>query len=197
MKATELLLFGVAGWCAIGLTGIAASLFRGRRSEALRHAGSLALVGGIYLLVLLGVSLTQEQKVIPIGQDDCFDEMCFAVVGVGEAPGLVAGEDARVERVSIRVANHGHSAEDETRISAYLVDSRGRRSEPLPGLSGNSLNGRVAAGSQMLSQPMFQVAANASGLGLVFTHGSWQPRQLLIGDSDSIAHRRTVVALGK
>ena len=42
-------------------------------------------------------------------RDQCFDEMCFAVVGVTEVPGLVAGDDGKVERVSIRVTNHGHS----------------------------------------------------------------------------------------
>jgi hypothetical protein len=197
MKVTELLLYGVAGWCSIGAVGIAISLSKGRRPEALKHASSLAVVMGVYLLVLLGVSVAQRQRVVPIGQDQCFDEMCFAVVGVDEVPGLVAGDDSRVIRVAIRVTNRGHSAQAEGSIEAYLVDSRGRASEPMAGLSGNRLNGRVAGGSQMLSQPMFRVAKDSTGLGLVFTHGSWQPRRLVIGDSDSLAHRQTVVALGK
>ena len=86
--------------------------------------------------------------------------------------------------------------ESEGRIEAYLIDSRGRIWEPLAGLSGNRLSGRVAGGSQMLSQPMFRVAKDSMGLGLVFTHGSWHPRRLVVGDSDSLGHRRTVVGLG-
>ncbi len=197
MKAAELLLFGVAGWCVIGAVGIAVSLAKGRRQEASRHAAWLALVAGIYLLAVLGVSVAQKQRIVLMGQDQCFDEMCFAVVGVTEVPGLVAGDDGKVERVSIRVVNHGHSAEAEGLIQAYLVDSRGRISEPLPGLSGNRLNARVAAESQMLSQPMFRVAGDATGLGLVLTHGSWQPGRLVLGNSDSLAHRRTIVTLSK
>ena len=197
MKLAELLLYGVAGWCAIGAAGVAISLVRGRRPEALRHAFSLALVAGIYLLVLLGVSVVQKKKVVPIGQDQCFDEMCFAVVGVDEVPGLVAGDDGRVVRVAIRVTNHGRPAKAESLIEADLVDSRGRVSEPLPGLSGNRLNARVAGGSQMQSQPMFRVAKDSAGLGLVLTHGSWQRRRLMIGDSDSIGHPPTIVALGR
>jgi hypothetical protein len=197
MELTELLLFGVVAWCGIGLAGIALSLARDRRAEALRHSVWLALVAGVYLLVLLGVSGTQRQKVVPMGRDQCFDEMCFAAVGVDEVPGLVAGDDARVVRVAIRVTNHGHSAESERLIEAYLLDSRGRVWPPLAGLSGNRLNGRVAGGSEMVSQPMFRVAKDSTGLGLVFTHGPWQPGRLVIGDSDSLGHRPTVVPLGR
>ncbi len=58
------------------------------------------------------------------------------------------------------------------------------------------LTGRVGAGAEMMSEPVFKVAADASGLELVFTHGRWQPGVLVIGDSDSWGHRRTVVELG-
>jgi hypothetical protein len=197
MRVTELLLFGVVAWCAIGAIGIAISLIRERRAEALKHTVWLALVAGAYLLVLLGVSVFQKQQVVRIGQDQCYDEMCFAVVGVDEVPGLEAGDDSQVVRVAIRVTNRGHSAEAEGMIEAYLLDSRGRVWEPLAGLSGNRLNSRVAGGSQMLSQPMFRVAKDAAGLGLFFTHGSWQPGRLVVGDSDSLGHRPTVVPLGR
>lgn len=197
MKVTELLLFGVNGWCGIGAVGVAISLARGRRAEALKHTASIAVVAGSYLLVLLGVSVMQKQKVVPAGQDQCFHEMCFALTGVDEVPGLVVGDDGRVVRVTIRVANRGHSAAAERSISAYLVDSRGRVWEPLAGVSGNRLNSSVAGGSRMVSQPMFRVAGDSEGLGLVFTHGRWQQRRLVIGDSDSLGHRKTVVGLGR
>jgi hypothetical protein len=49
----------------------------------------------------------------------------------------------------------------------------------------------------VVSEPVFKVAANASGLGLVLTHGRWQPGVLVIGDSDSLLHKKTVVELGR
>jgi ABC-type uncharacterized transport system substrate-binding protein len=55
----------------------------------------------------------------------------------------------------------------------------------------------VAAEASVVSEPVFEVAANATGLGLVFTHGWRQPGVLVIGYSDSLLHRRTVVALGR
>jgi hypothetical protein len=197
MRVAELVLLAVAGWITIGIAGTLLSLARGRGAEAARHAAWIAVVAGVYLLVLLGVSATQRQRVVPLGQDQCFDEMCFAVVGVEEVPGLVAGDHGRVVRVTVRVANHGHQAEAEGQIEAYVVDSKGREWAPLAGLSGNRLNARVAGRSQMLSQPMFQVASDARGLGLVFTHGNWQPGRLVVGDSDSIGHAKTIVALGR
>jgi len=197
MRVAELGLLAVAGWIAIGVAGTSVSLARGRRAEAARHAAWIAVVAGAYVLVLLGVSATQRQRVVPLGQDQCFDEVCFAVARVDEVPGLVAGDDGRVVRVTVRVANHGHHAEAEGSIEAYLVDSKGREWGALPGLSGNRLNARVAGGSAMLSQPLFRVAVDSKGLGLVLTHGNWQPGRLVIGDSDSLGHRRTVVALGR
>ena len=197
MKVTELLLYGVAGWSGIGVVGVGISLARRRRAEAKKHSAWIAAVAGVYLLVLLGVSLGQQQKAVAIGQDQCFEEMCFAVTAVDEVPGLVVGDDSRVVRVTIRVTNRGSTSRADEAISAYIADSRGRKWEQLAGLSGNRLNARVASGGQMVSQPMFRVAKDAAALGLVFTHGAWQPRRLLIGDSDSLGHRKTMVALGR
>ncbi len=197
MRVTELLLYGVAGWCSIGLVGVVISEMRGRRKEAIRNSLWIAAIVGTYFAVLLGCSAIQPQKVIAIGQDQCYATMCFTVTAVDEVPGLVAGDEGRVVRVAIRVANHGPSGDAETLLFPYLTDSKGRAWEPLPGLSGNRLNQRVASGGQLVSQPMFRVAINSTGLGLVLTHGNWQRRRLVIGDSDSLGHRRTVVDLGR
>ena len=197
MNLREGLLLAVAGWCGIGVAGITISLLRNRRAEAVRHLAWLAAVALLYLAAVLVVSTLQKQKIVPVGKDQCFGEMCFAVVAVDEVPGLVAGDDSRVVRVTVRVTNRGSSAETERLIEAYLVDGQGRQWESLPGLSGNRLNARLAGGSQMLSQPMFRVAGSSSGIGMVFTHGPWQWRRMVIGDSDSLLHKRTKVSLGR
>lgn len=197
MKIAVWLFYGVAGWCAIGVMGSILSIAKGRRAEALKNAAWVAVVGGFYLLTLLAVSTFQRQRVVAIGQDQCFDSMCLRVTGVDEVPGLVAGSPDRVIRVHIEVANHGNAAAEEGAVRAYLLDSRGRQWFALPGLSGNRLTSRVSGRSEIVSQPMFRVANDATGLGLVLTHGSWQPRQFILGDSDSLAHRPTIVALGR
>ena len=195
MKLTGLLFFAVVGWTGLGAVGVLISLARGRRAEAIRHSAWLAAVLGLYLVILLTVSVVQPQRVLSIGQDQCFDKMCFAIVGADEVPGLITGDTSRVVRVSVRVSNRGGSSNSDKLVRAYLTDSKNRIWLPLPGVSGNRLSARVAGGSEMFSQPMFRVASDSDSLALVFSHGNWQRGRLTIGDSDSIAHRPDLVQL--
>jgi hypothetical protein len=132
-----------------------------------------------------------------IGEPQCFDEMCFTVTGVEEVPGFLIKDGRRLVRVSVRVTNRGRKAQSEGLIWAYLVDAQGRRWEESPGVNGVGLTARVTGGNSVVSEPVFKVAADATALRLVFTHGYWQPGVLVIGDSDSWLHRRTVVKLDR
>ncbi len=200
MTFRELLMLAVVGWTGIGILGVCLSLKRGERARAGYGARWIAGVWVVYLTVLVGVSLSQRQRVVPLGQDQCYDDMCFAVMRVEQLP-VYAGrgqvdDGSQLLRLSVRVTNHGRKPQSEGLIRAYLVDGQGREWTPLPGLAGVRLTAKVAGRDVVISQPVFKVAANASGLRLIFTHGHWQPRVLMIGDSDSWWHKRTVVALG-
>jgi hypothetical protein len=197
MRATELLLLGLAGWTAIGVIGVGVSLWRGERQRVQRGVGWLVGVWVVYLCVVIGVSLGQRQRVVAMGEPQCFDEMCFRVIGVEEVPGFLIRDGRRLLRVTVQVTNRGRKAQSEGLIRAYLVDAQGRRWEMSPGVNGVELTARVAGGGSVVSEPVFKVAADASRLGLVLTHGRWQPGVLVIGDSDSLLHRKTVVALGR
>jgi Domain of unknown function (DUF4352) len=201
MDLPKLLLLGVAGWTALGAIGITISLVRGRHGvpgERERLRRGLWWIAGVWVLymgVLLCVSLVQRQRVVTLGQEQCFGKMCFTVTGIETVPGLTARDQNRLMRISVRVTNRGDKALSEGSIKAYLVDGQGRRWEEAAAVSGVRLTTTVAAGSSVVSEPLFQVARDATGLALVFTQGSRQPGVLVIGDSDSLLHRRTVVAL--
>ena len=197
MRATELLLLGLVGWTAIGVVGVAVSQLRGERRRVRRGVAWLAGVWTIYLGVVVGVSLVQRQRVMAIGEPQCFDEMCFTVTTVEEVPGFLIKDGRRLVRVSVRVTNRGRKAQSEGLIWAYLVDAQGRRWEESPGVNGVGLTARVTGGNSVVSEPVFKVAGDATGLRLVFTHGYWQPGVLVIGDSDSLLHRRTAVKLDR
>jgi hypothetical protein len=197
MKATELLLLALMGWTAIGVVGVGVSLWRGERYRARRGVIWLIGVWVVYLSVVIGVSMGQGQRVEAMGEPQCFDEMCFTVTQVEEVPGFLIRDGRRLLRVSVQVKNRGRKAQSEGLIRAYVVDAQGRRWEESPGVNGVGLTARVSGGSAVISEPVFKVAADASGLGLVLTHGRWQPGVLVIGDSDSLWHRRTVVDLGR
>jgi hypothetical protein len=197
MKATELLLLGLVGWTAIGVIGVGVSLGRGERQRVRRGVAWLVGVWVVYFCVLIGVSLGQRQRVVAMGEPQCFDEMCFAVIRVEEVPGFLIRDGRRLLRVSVQVTNKGRKAQSEGLIRAYLVGAQGRRWEMSPGVNGVELTARVAGGDSVVSEPVFKVTADASGLGLVLTHGRWQPGLLVIGGSDSLLHRKTVVDLGR
>jgi hypothetical protein len=196
MKATEILLIGLVGWTAIGVVGVGVSLWRGERGRMRRGVGWLVGVWAAYVMVVVGVSLAQRQKVVQIGEPQCFDEMCFTVIRVEEVPGYLI-RDGRLIRVSVEVRNRGRKAQSEGLIWAYLVDAQGRRWEESAGVEGVGLTARVTGRGAVVSEPVFKVTGDAKGLGLVLTHGRWQPGLLVIGDSDSLLHRRTVVELGR
>jgi len=197
MNFRELLLLVLVGWTAVGAVGITYSLMRQEKPKAMRNLGWIVAIWAIYMATLLGVSLLQPQKVIRIGQDQCFDDMCFAVTRVQELPEYLSHDGSRLVRVSVRISNHGkEKPQSERLIRAYLIDSQGRHWAESTAISGVRLTARVAAGDSVTSQPVFKVAKGATGLGLVFTHGERQPGVLVIGDSDSLLHRRTVVWLG-
>jgi len=179
------------------MVGVTMSLRLGQRGQARRNALWLVGVWVVYGAVLGGASALGRQRVVAMGADQCFGKMCFAVVRAEAVPTTVGDTGGGVVRVTVRVTNRGHGAEAERRMRVYLVDAQGRRWEPLPGLSGNPLTRRVAAGGVMVSEPVFRVARDSSGLRLVLTRGFWQMGTLVIGDSDSLGHRRTVVELGR
>jgi hypothetical protein len=198
MRFWELLLLALVGWMAIGAIGVVISLRRGERARALRHLGWIVAVCAAYFMVLMTASLLQPQKIVAMGQDQCFHEMCFAVMSVEEVPGFLIQDGSRLVRVAVRVSNRGH---DETHsdkpLRAYLVDAQGRRWDESMGISGVRLTAAVPAGSSVTSEAVFKVAKDASGLVLVLTHGRWQPGTLVIGGPDSLLHRRTIVPLGR
>jgi hypothetical protein len=195
MKATELLLLGLVGWTGIGVLGVGVSMWRRERERVRRGVGWLVGVWLLYLCVLVAVSLGQRQRVVAIGEPQCFDDMCFTVTRVEQLPGFLIRDGRRLVRVSVRVTNQGRKAQSEKLIGVYLVDAQARRWDMSPGVDGVALTTRVMAAESVVSEPVFKVAADATELRLVFTHGGSQPGVLVIGDSDSWLHRRTVVRL--
>jgi hypothetical protein len=123
--------------------------------------------------------------------------MCFTVTGVDELPDFLNRDGRRLVRVSVKVTNKGRKMQSEGLIWAYLMDAQGRQWKESPGLNGVELTTRVAGGGSVMSEPVFRVAANATGLRLVLTRGRRQPGALVIGDSDSLLHKKTVVELGR
>ena len=194
----RLLLWGLGVWTMLGLAGTVVSVRRGERARVRRGLLTLVAAWAVYLAALLLASGTQPVKVLAPGQDRCFGTMCFAVVGAEELQGFrVRGQEReRLVRVAIRVTNRDKTgADDEPDLRGTLLDAQGRQWVEVPGLSGVRLTGRVAAGGTTVSEPVFRIAKDATGLGLVLTHGRGYSGRLVIGDAESLLHRPAVLGL--
>ena len=197
MNLREFLLFVLAGWTVVGTAGVTISLVKRERSKALRNFVWIVAVWAIYMAVLIWSSWTQPQKIVALAQDQCFDDMCFAVTEAQDMPGFSVQDASRLVRVTVRISNHAaEKTQQDKHIQAYLVDKQGRQWIESTAVSGVRLTAKLAASGSAVSQPVFKVPHDATGLGLVFTHGRGWPGALVIGDSDSLRHRRTVVWLG-
>ncbi|MBS1821832.1 MAG: hypothetical protein JST61_07640 [Acidobacteria bacterium] len=196
MRATEFLLLVLVGWTAVGALGIGISFAQRQRRKAVRHVGWIVGVWAIYLAVLIGVSRLQPQKVVAVGTPQCYDEMCFTVLGFDEVPGYLL-HGGRLVRVKVGIENRGHKPESESLIRAYLLDTQGRSWSEVPGLAGVRLTSRLSAGESSMSEPVFKVDNGALPYGLTLTHGKWQPGVLVIGDPDSLFHQPTIARLAR
>jgi hypothetical protein len=194
MRITEILLLLLAGWTAVGAVGVTASFVQKERRKAFKNLGWIVGIWAVYLAILLGTSLLQPQRIVKTGTPQCYDDMCFTVMGADEMPGYLMHEGSLV-RVRISITNRGKKAKRESSLRSYLLDQQGRKWTEVPGLTGVSLNTRVPPGGTATSEPVFKLPHGAIPQGLALTHGRLQPGLLVIGDPDSILHRPTLARL--
>ncbi len=196
MKPAELLLLLLTAWTVVGALGITRRLLRGERETPKRHLLWIVATWTGYIALLLAVSLLQPARAFAPGEDQCFGEMCFAVVGIRTLPTFPLRDDNHLLQIQIRITNSDRKRpHSEGPLRAYLRDAHGKIYLPLRGLSGNRLSSPVNPGTSVLSQPIFNVPVRASGLQLIFTHGRRLPELLSIGDPDSLLHQLAIVPL--
>jgi len=180
-------------------------LAHGRAADAKRSAAWLTVFLALYFAVLVMVSLVTPAKVVPIGEPQCFDEWCIAVLGV-EKPAAIGGVRAKgvFWIVTVGVSNRGGGRRQrETGAFAYLVDGYGHRFDPSPegqaavkreGAAGPPLTAFVEPGSSFASRLVFDIPSSVRELAFVKATG-WFPVAFIIGDPGSLLHRRTIVHL--
>jgi hypothetical protein len=196
MSGFEYLALALELWSVVGLIGLGISLVRRERRKLREGVAALVGVWVIYLIVLFVFSSRQPEQRVPMGHSVCFHALCYKVERVEEISGFPVRNDVRLARVTVQVTNRGKSEAREP-VRAYLRDAQGRRWEPSRAISGNPLNGRVLAGGTVVSEPVFQIAGNATGLEMVLTHGRWTRRMLVIGDPESLGHKLRAMALDR
>jgi len=196
MNWADFLLLVLTGWTVVGVLGVTLSFLRRERAKAIRHLAWIAGIWLLYIALVVIVSLTTRPRPVARGQEQCMESLCLAVTRTDVIPGYLATHGERVLRVSVRITNRDREERKaDTHLKAYLLDSRNRRWDEIPGLEGVQLSTSVAPGNSIISEPVFKVDSDATDLRLVFTHGRRLPYALLIGDRDSLLHPLVTVPL--
>ena len=160
-----------------------------------------------YLAIVLLVAATRPQLRIPMNQDLCFDEMCFAVVNVQTASQLgPAYQPVRANGtfyvVSVRASSHARGrAQRENGLHALLwsptgthrVSAAGQAAWDAAHAENMALTTRLAPGQSVLSDQVFDVPATSSDSGLILTNG-FGPGYFVIGECP-LLHKPTILLI--
>lgn len=171
------------------------SAFLRRRDASRKILFALASVLGLYLAILAVTDVLSSQKVFKVGEEQCFDEMCFAVRDVQTLPEQAlnpAGTPASmfyVVKISVISHSRGRAqAEGGLRGRLYDGDTYFNVSEAAQkaydAQHGESprLTQRISPGECILTVLVFEVPQRITHPALTLDHG-FTPGYFVIGES--------------
>jgi hypothetical protein len=192
MSIFDLLFIGafVATLAMTAMAGIA--LVRRRRAQAVTGLRRLGLFLGGYLGIVIAVSLASPRRVVPMGEDQCFDDWCIAVVKARH----LSKNDSQTCEVTLRVSSRARRVTQRERdVRVYLLDGRGTRYDPIADPAADRFDIPLKPQEAANATRSFELPADARDLFLVVSHEGWFPSAFIIGDSESLFHKPTVVRL--
>jgi len=171
----------------VGLARLTLLAVRGRWREVRRLARRLAAGTAAYLAVVVGVSIATPRRWVALGERQCFDDWCIAVLRVDRL-------DSRY-RLAIRVSSRARGRPQRAADArVVLVAADGRRVEADPAPGERSLQSMLQPGESFETVRDYGARADAVIVGADVVHGAW-PAWFIIGDRGSLFHRRPLVKL--
>ncbi len=194
MTAFDLLFLALALATLATLVAAAAAALRGRRARALLLLRRLGIGVVVYFCVVLLVSLATPRRQLRLGEDRCADDWCIAVAGVRRE----SAAGVQLYTVSLRLSSRARRvAQRERSVAVYLRDQSGRRYDPLSDAGAVPFDTLLRAGESVTAARHFRVPAGIPVQGLVIARegvGGRVPACCIIGDENSLLHRRPLVA---
>ncbi len=177
-------------------------LFVGKAQWARRLGAPVGAGAFVYFALLVGFALGSREVTIAPGQEKYFCEIdCHLAYSVrANREDLQSGQ--RQLHVTLRTRF------DETTISqrrpkdapltpnprqVLLIDSQGRSFTPA-GTTGTPLTRSLMPGEAYETELTFHLPADAAQLRLLITSPGWE-EHLLIGDENSLGHKKTYLAV--
>ncbi len=193
----------------IGCIALVVTLVTRRRKAAARIGLGVAAWIGIYAAALLLVSLTTPQRELAMGEEHCFDEMCFSVQNVATSKTLDEGNQKLTTGgifyiVTVQLRNDAKRvAQKPSDLAIWIQDNQGRSYTQILG-AGDALgqpldasrlwDQKLQAGESQARTLAFDLPADTAEPRLVITEGGG-PTFLIIGDENSPFHAKTVFKL--
>jgi hypothetical protein len=165
------------------------SALRGRRAQAGRRLRTLGGAALVYMAIVAGVSLVTPRRVLAVGEDQCSDDWCIAVLGASRT-----GDSTLT--VAFRLASRARRVTQRERfVVVYLRDSDGRRYDPDPAPNQPPFDVALAPGASLNTTRVFRGPRTPRGLGVIVTRAGDVPfpRCCIIGTG--IFHKEPMVAL--
>jgi len=205
MTIFDLLLIILALATVAGIVAALAALLLRRRTLAARSLVAIAIAWALYLGIGTAVALMTPQHIVSIGEDRCFDEMCFAVTGYNRTPSTSPGKSLYL--VDVRISSRSRArTQREIGRKGVLIDRAGHQYEvsrqalqalsPANGAPYPGLDAEVASGQSLETKLVFELPEDVNFPG--FALGSdlaINPARIVIGDEDHFLHWPTVVPL--
>ncbi len=178
------------------LAGLLLSALLWRTTTSRKILISLATVWSVYLLILVVSDIFSSQKVFKPGEDECFDEMCFAVVGNQTIPAQALDPSkntaaSKFIAVTIRITNHSLGrAESEGGLrgrlyegGAYInVSDIAQKAYDAQHSENIRLTHKISSGESTFSVLVFEVPQQMPHPSLTLDHG-FTPGYFVIGES--------------
>ncbi len=205
MSIFDLLLILLVLGTAVAVVAGVASLFLRRWKFAGWVLAGVIVVWIVYLGAGTVAAVRAPQHIMSIGEDRCFDEMCFAVTGWNRTPSRNTGRSFYL--VAVRITNRSRGrAQRELGRKGVLIDRSGRVYDvsaegmrtfsPVGGRPFPGLDAEVGPGQSLETTLVFDLPTDVDYPG--FALGSslaLNPARIVIGDEDHFLHWPTVVTL--
>jgi len=196
MTLSDLVLIVVVLATLVSLGAAALAALRRRWEDVFRRLRRLALGIAGYMGVVTLVSLLGDRRVVALGEDQCSDDWCVAVVAATASP---TESDSRLD-VVFRLSSHALRVTQRERfVVAYVVDSEGTRYDATPTPDEVPFDTLLGPGTSVSATRHFRVPIAAHDLGIVVAReGDFAfPRCCIIGQGlfyqYPIVHVETVV----
>ncbi len=191
MTLYELLFLSLFFGSLIGIL-LTAILWRG--AAASKKLYGLAAIWIVYLAILALSDRFQTQKVFETGEDECFDEICFAVIDAPASivePGSPNPPAIRRTVVTVRISSRSRGrTQAERGLGARLydagkyirVDDTAQRALDAQHSENAGLTQTLSPGQSATTVLLFQVPSDMRQPALALDHG-FTPGYFVIGES--------------